>query len=663
MSAIEKFNISNFDIDMKIVANEVIMGPKNRLLQLLSELNNNFITSTYVYGNRSLLKPLKPLGVTPTYRWKSGYKDTIKTTIINRFDQWDKNSSSLRTYLRGRPERMRWNKKRFIDSLIKIEDAMKELRSENITMNDTIEKSMECYEIVMNKLQEKEIEAKEFFSNYPDIEYDLYITCQDSLSIRGEKVKLEDEWSKSKLNEALQIIKFESSALTLDVWFKKPMLSVKSQSDDVQKLVGKIPLEETGISFKIPLKDLVSSLFTKDFGKLRKSDVLSARDSNNRNYYMDICNYPYPKGVSEVGVYGVNESVTRHPFVSDSSDYTNNDHRLRTWIDKSRKTSHVCLGNMGDQISESFINLDFMGLLMDLNRWSTYICGVTQPLNNINSSLICIPEDQYSDEFISTICLQSKMIQNNILRLLGVKDTMLNYSREADDQSMNTFNWRMDSQWGGNAFDTNAILWYDQQNYMDPYDIKNCTTHYGWDFYSNYWVPNIKQMNHVMKIYSNRREEYYHTFLDDDNDRTELENDNDKWEWIVLYQEYQIAVMHTFVDFLNDNKCITRQSRFFKEMEEFINKVYTYTIKSVDAMNQRKVKPEIVLRTRRADESASIFTDTILDETQVATELNTDDLQVIEEILEEVNEPLIQETMEENMLRRMINQNNQRREV
>lgn len=652
MSAIEKFNISNFDVDMKIVANEVIMGPKNRLLQLLSELNNNFITGTYVYGNRSLLKPLEPLGVTPTYRWKSGYKDTIKRAIINRFDQWDKNSSSLRTYLRRRPERMRWSKKRFIDSLIKIEDAMKELRSANITMHSTIEKSMECYEIVMNKLQEKEIEAKEFFSNYPDIEYDLYITCHDSLNVRGEEVKLKNEWSKSKLHEALQIIKFESSSLTLDVWFKKPLLSVKSQSDNIQKLVGTIPLEETGISFKVPLKDLVSSLFTKDFGNLRKSDVLSARDSNSRNYYMDICNYPYPKGVSEVGVYGVNKSVTRHPFVSDSSDYTNNDHRLRTWIDKSRKTSHVCLGNMGDEISESFLNLDFMGLLMDLNTWSTYICGVTQPLNNINSSLLCIPEDQYSDEFVNTICLQSKMIQNNILRLLGVKDTMLNYSRESSNDEQSTFNWRMNSQWGGNSFDTNALLWYDQQNYMDPYDT-NCTTHYGWDFYSDYWVPNIKQMSNVMKIHSDRPEEYYHTFLAD------LENANDRWEWIVLYQEYQIAVMHTFVDFLNDNKCITRKSRFFKEMEEFINKVYTYTIISVDTMNELKVRHGIVLRTRRADESASIFTDTSTEDSlDVVNEVIAE-----EEILEEVNGPLIQETMEESMLRRMMNQNNQRREV
>ena len=64
---------NNVDIDIQSIAAELVIGPQEKLMRQINELNNNYITRTYMYGNRSVLEPLQPLGITQMETWLQKY--------------------------------------------------------------------------------------------------------------------------------------------------------------------------------------------------------------------------------------------------------------------------------------------------------------------------------------------------------------------------------------------------------------------------------------------------------------------------------------------------------------------------------------------------------------------------------------------------------------
>ena len=591
MSIKKKIEIEDIDINMNVVAKEIVMGPKSRLVKKLDKLNSSYVTSDYVYGNRSLLVPLKPLGVTRTYRWKAGYQDTIKKVLLNRFYQYDKKSGNLRTLLVSRPERMEWTRQRFVTSLTDIELEMKELRRRKITMEDTATKAVDFYNQVISKIKDKNFEARNFFNSYPDLDYDLYITGYDEAAISAKRSIIEDSGI-DKYNDIKEIIKFETSSLVMDIHLKKPEIIVKNKEDRTITEVGRIPLDPTSLSFAMPLRNIINALYTNDLGDLKLKDIKD--NDQHSSYHLSLCNLTYPEHLECIGRFDGIDKGVRHPFISAHNDRYNDGFRFQKWYEDTEDEglNHVCFGNMQDEIEEAFANLDFMGLMMLLTKWQTYVVGATSPLNNISMSLLTIPEDQYSETFAKTAALQPKAIQQRILEQFGASKVMTTGS--GNNHPSSAFIWDKESDWGTKSWNNQAIQWY-----QEKVNIKYISEmHFGWDFFIPNWIPHRHAMNKIINSEQYRIDDHLDPRLFTDYDwQNDSEYDAEpeeylqrieaaRWEFIRFYQENQIATAQAFVDFLDENKCRTRTCSLYQYINTFLSKLYDPSL--IDAKEEKK---------------------------------------------------------------------------
>lgn len=578
----QKHSVNDINIDMKTVAKEVIIGPKSKLVRKLEELNRNFITSSYVYGNRSLLAPLKPLGVTKTYRWQAGYKDIVTSVINDRFDQYSKKSGNLHTLLISRPSRMEWTKKRFIKAITEVDKDMQELRKRKITMEDTTEKSIEFFERVISTIQEKDDEAREFFSHYPDLDYDLYFVGHDIPQDERYRNRIDCD---ATYNNNMEILKYETYNLVLDIHMKKPEIIVRSSEDGVEKEVGRVPMDDTYITFEVPLKSIINALYTQDIGSITTKNIKGFADTDN--YILRECgisqdHYRFSNGYyqSKAG------NLLKHPFISATGDFSNDDLRFNKWFSDEDVPYHiqnVCFGNMGDEIEEAFVNLDFMYLMMLLVKWQTYVCGRTTPLNNINESFLTIPEDKYSVDFLKTIGAKTNMMQGKLLELFGASPYIATRVLGGGNMTDHLFRWDKETSWGDRSYENRAIDWYRREYNVDYNDI----LHFGWDFYINGWVPNKSQMGDIICIYDmiEETEQYSFDWIFDQDDDEEI-----KHLLIQFYQEYQIALVQALTDYLDSENCRTRDNKFYQNLTIFLGKVYDNT----------KVQDEVEQKTNQA---------------------------------------------------------------
>jgi hypothetical protein len=565
----KRFEIDGLNIDMKTVAKEIILGPKSRLIKRLESLNRSYITSDYVYGNRSLLIPVAPLGVTRTYRWKSGYKDTIRKVIEDRFNQYGKSANNLNTMLHSRPDRMRWTKERFVKELISIESDMKELRKRKVTMEDTGAQATGFYTTIMEKIQEKNVEAKMFFDAYDDLDYDMYIVGYDK-AIGGKEQSLISSEGIDKYNDIREIIKFETCSLVLDVHMKNPEMIVRNREDHLQTEVGRIPLPPVSLSFNIPFRQLVNAMFTSEFGNLK---ICNLRDDNTSNrYYMNLVNLDYPDQMDNCAYF--HDNKIRHPFISDHDDRYNDGYRMEKWTEEIQELSHVCFGNLKDDIEEAFINLDFMGLMMLLKKWQTYVCGDTSPLNNINFTFLTIPEDKYSEDFTTAISMQPKAIQHRLLYKLGASKILSTGAGLNNAESAYLFDYN--TSWGQSSYDNHGCSWYVNMMKIPV----NESMDYGWNIWKDNWTPHLKVMSEVIYFYNLDHEDVTNPLnlmfhWEDDGHH----GNSERWEWINYYQEYQIAIAQAFIDYLDDEKCRTRTSSLYRSIKLCVDALYDESLR------------------------------------------------------------------------------------
>ena len=593
---LKKHSTDDVSIDMNVVAKEVIMGPKNRLVKKLDKLNSNYITSDYVYGNRSLLTPLKPIGVTNTYRWKSGYKETVTSVIIDRMLQYTKKTSNLETLLNGRPSRMEWTQKRFIKELCEIDSDMRDLRRRKITMEDTSTKSVEFLNTLVETILEKKAEADELFDNYPDIEYDMYIVGYDDAQTERHKERMLEPGDcnvgESTYNRYIEVLKYNTYHLVFDVKFLAPELIVRRAKNGTENEitteeveVGRIPLQETYLTMQVPIKSIINCMYTKNIGDFTISDVRS-HDNNDDRWVNDIMGVPDNSrrrwrhdGVK--AFYDNRKYSLSHPFISDAADRDNDGFRFNKWLeDTPDELNHVCFGNMGDQIERSFVNLDFMGLMIDLVKWQTYVCGKTHPLNNVYRSLLSVPEEQYSEDFYKTIGCPAKELQSRLLNDLGAHESICINPMKSDRSFNNLFKWQIDTDWGNSSYDRQGLDWYRISRNIEYGPRLN----YGWNIFDENWVPHRAFMNRVMnsKEYelpeSENTSDYigsYTIALFTDHEEYSSEKDEEAREhYIRCYKERIISIIHAFVDYLNEDKCRTRSSRFFKSLERVLSNLY-----------------------------------------------------------------------------------------
>ena len=554
---------NNVDIDIQSIATELVIGPQEKLMRQINELNNSYITRTYMYGNRSVLEPLQPLGITHTYRWKPGYKNIILETINTRFDQYNKNTSSLETLLLNRPERMRWNKKNFISSILDIDSTLKDLRKRGINMDSTVETAVETFDEVISLFQDRVKYAEDFLAAFDNIDIHSYIRYAD--------MQEED-------NVYNEMMKWKTASINVELKFKEPNINIYGPDRDSNtQLLAKVSTEPIYLHFEMPISHLVNGLFGKDIDDITHNDLTPSNKyesvtTRQRNSGL----YRFSQGVKVVGKWlgrtpdtDQRNRVYEHPFMSSVSELYVDIKGTSYWThwgkDEEQYQNNICFGNLQDEVYNAFSKLNIIGLIQILNSWQTYKCGVTGPLNSIAYSILYLDQD-YHEDLPLAIGMSIDSMYSRVLQMFGMRAGV-------SESPVSTY--RTDTNYGHNGMEWNYRSdWYKQTEYkVKPEDIV-C----GWDFTLDNWLPLESQVrevcddHHYKKVFQGLGPEslpFDEPNYDNINDTYKEIQDN----YICRVQEGIIDEVIAAVEWFYDNNCQSMDSIEFAYMVDFLYRI------------------------------------------------------------------------------------------
>ena len=608
----EKVELDIFDLDFEGIANQCIVGPQNAILRRLNKINKSYIINDSIYGNRAQLQPLKPLGITPTYRWSPGYKDIINEARETRFDQYEKKTSSLRTMLLNRPARMQWSKQRFIEDVLKLDDELKTLKRQGLNMNTTIEESVGHYDSVMNKINQMISEGDDLFSSSDEFDWDCYMMYTNP-NLTDQEI---DNYMK-EYPHILEVVQFETARIVIEIKFNNPEITLVAN----RNTLGSISVEPVTIVMTIPLKSLVNALFTKDFGELDSSvlhggqhrydeNILLSMLNINTRSSVEYCGYfePYyqqhllynEKGVLPQGIawmfktssrYG-NYGQYRHPFISNPDNNVQNISKmpyLEKWYPKAHATN-VCFGNCQDIIEEGLVNLDIERLISALTTWQTYIIGQTSPLNDHNMLFMGLSDKTINnmdkDNFLEYSRIKSECMYERIMYAYLPCDYIFVGDRNEENGFIDGPTYRNEHSYGGYSIEDNAFMplinqWnFNNDNYIEG-DIN-----YGWNFEeADYWCPTRWTVMMVMLQSAWGREAYdpdnssngewvKHYYDELSKNHLSVENRELCNELLHFVKEYIFAVVTATIEYLDDIECITRKDNpSYIQLVEWHNRI------------------------------------------------------------------------------------------
>ena len=607
-----KINIDEFDINIDAIADQVVLGPQRHITDQLRHLNNSFVTRTHVYGNRSMLEPYSPLGVTNTYRWKPGYKDIILKTIHTRFDQYDKSKSNLTTLLKNRPERMAFSKKRFIKDILELDSEMKTLRARGITMNDTIETATEKFDSMFETLRNNVTRAERMMQNFAQYDVRTYIW-------HGAYARSVDT----------ELYKWNNARIVFEIAMLDPSIQVINGRG---VRLANIPTCPVYVSVSVPLAPIVDSMFTKSLGGLRYNDVKGRSNTHESQIAWSIRAKWMNKYGDNASNRSYNNKIYEHPFLSSHVTWNPREPKYfsqfidkyyedksEDWIQNEKLGGNeICVGNTGNDIYDAAVNLDPLRIINVLQSWQTYKLGTTGPLNNIDKAILYVSPD-YHENFIQDVGLGINQLYSRILQLHGMEELIsrepINYYEESYDTIVPAI-----------------CKWHKYDGISESEMLK---LHHGWDFTLPNWCPSAKT---VEEFCGNSTYNLAFNGIDLDEDlpfdERELSEENFAMqdEIICNLQQSILEEVLALKSWLDDNQCQSIETDNYKQILNFLERV------------EGNVPEEIPVQ---VEDKVSVGSD--LEET---VEETRDTLEQIIDSLEEQNQVTrnYQESMEELMI-------------
>lgn len=624
---------NNVNIDIESIATELVIGPQEKLMKKLRDLNNNYITRTYMYGNRSALEPLEPLGITRTYRWKPGYKNVILETINTRFHQYNKNSSNLQTLLINRPDRMHWNKKNFIKEIIDIDETLKDLRKRKITTDSTVDTAIEKFNVVISLFQDRVKYAEEFLEAFDDIDIHSYIRYAD--------MENED-------NVYNEMMKWKTATINVEIRFNNPHVTIYGPDrDNNNQILGKVFTEPIYLHFEMPVSHLVNALFSKDIEDVTHNDLTpSNRYESATTRQRNDGLRRFSQGVKVIGKWlgkkpddSTNRRVYEHPFMS-STQTLDVDLLGSTYWEKWEEESDgatqyqnsICFGNLQDEVMNSFAKLNIIGLIQILQSWLTYRCGVTGPLNPISLSILYLDQD-YHEDLPLAIGLSTNNLYSRILQMFGM-DVLV---------AENPISiYRTDSY--GESY---AQEWHYRSDWYHHYnkDAAISDTSYGWDFTVDNWLPLKSQIREVCDAHHYGK--VFEGLTGDDElpfEEPNYDNINDAYKeiqdiYICKVQESIIDEIIATVEWFYDNNCQSMDSIEFAYMVDFLYRVGYFD----------QEVPLLLEETNRVQNMIRMTAQSLPSTTQDLELESEDQTNIIEEVVLVEEEPQEEPSYEEQM--------------
>jgi len=409
-----KIEIENWKPDIDRISDNIRLGPQKDILNLVDDINARYICSTWISGNRNYLpvdENVKPLGVTPKFRFKAGYKDTIVNTILSKFHQYEKPGTLETMFNRSRGTK--YSLKSFEGKLLDLNRKMKNYRASGMVFQDNSEILKEAVNILMDTISNQQELIKvinEDTNNNYTCDLDFY--CADLNNLWANRGQLDE-----LPNESKETIEWETAFIVFNVHIKKPELrfvkELQHGEDQGCEDLGSMSIEDIHLSFGINVQEWLNSLINNnmDISTITSSSFRYDRHgrqngfSTSANLGLSTANL-YKSGwyeglkygagkrfISCIGSYYTSDrSLIMFPYIGNSPEGT----EYRTIVENDN-LNHICFGELDAAITQNMLKLQFTDCLMFLPAWLTWNCNTSNPLNSIKQ-LTLVADKQLSQK-------------------------------------------------------------------------------------------------------------------------------------------------------------------------------------------------------------------------------------------------------------------------
>jgi len=422
-----KIEIKNREPNYKIISDTLRLGPQKEVLEDLDFINNRWMLTTWVYGNRSALTPLEPLGVTKTFRWGNGYKKKIIDCIDTRFTQFSKPTSSLPT-LFNRENKSEWYKKQFVEKILDLDYKLKGMRSNSISFLNNTETFTNSYLEFLKYFDEQSKKIEEMKEHFPSVEITMDMYRPTDGEMNQVRINPCDSNGRELTEDEKECLKYEQTYIYQKYVFKNPKMTFIDRSDTI---IGCYELpEDIELSFIFKL-DTFMNIFMRGSGNGSIDHVNNGTIPSNRNTYTRTynnslssrCDYNTYCNYTSMGNYGGNLNIKTDMFDIGGQRYGNNNQcivaypyiggRIENIMPKalrsimmpetlaepidynSNNCRNVCYGDLMPEFNTAFLKMDVIGILMLFNSWNSWHVTKSNPLNNIGMLFFEKTPDMY----------------------------------------------------------------------------------------------------------------------------------------------------------------------------------------------------------------------------------------------------------------------------
>jgi hypothetical protein len=392
-----KIEIENREPNYKEVADTIRLGPQKEILDDLDVINNRWMMTNWVYGNRSELEPLEPLHVTKMFRWGAGYKQKILECIDTRFTQYSKPSSSIQTIF-SRANNSEWYKKQFIEKVVDLDEKLKRLRQNKLSFDSNEDVFKDVYKKFLTHYDMQKHVAETMSNDDIEIEIDMY---------RIPSNKLEDLSINSPNNRELtqsekDCISYEQTYVYQRYTWKKPVMDFVDRNG-VTVYSHQLP-EPIHMTFYFKVSEIVNKMIHCN-GDIRQ--ITSSNLNSNNNYHDRYqnslsqragigCTSIWGSGGGYDGTlermsdplnissnYSSSYTVTAYPYIG-IREYVMPS-GVGEYIDYDKKHwNNVCHGDLTSEFNTCFLQMDVFGILSLFSSWNVWHTTRSNPLQGIS---------------------------------------------------------------------------------------------------------------------------------------------------------------------------------------------------------------------------------------------------------------------------------------
>tara|TARA_A100001201_G_scaffold141139_1_gene135832 strand:- start:244 stop:1497 length:1254 start_codon:yes stop_codon:yes gene_type:complete len=336
-----------YEANIRDLAERLHLGPQAEVLELIEEFNSRYILiqDEFVhYDTMKAPKGTKPLSINKKFGWKPGAYDTLKT-IIYSIQKLEKRANSMTRVIERVRSESSWKMRNLDNDITRIEGLLKQMRSNNIVMQDNSDTAIEAYNIINNHFIEQ------------------YQNSNGLFDVRIEP-----------LIENNQVMDYH---IYVFYPYVKPNITYRHIEGNE---IGTFQFQgEVTIRVKYRLSKLVNILINNNMDISRFNSAVVQNMHNN----------------SKKGTFGIASKVKsdynlRHPYITSRM--------VRDRSGNLLDYNYTCFGNIQPEVDACLASLDLISAKIFMDRLITHYDTNTNPLNRLPLAYYGIPKELEGNE-------------------------------------------------------------------------------------------------------------------------------------------------------------------------------------------------------------------------------------------------------------------------